>query len=84
MAAAAAKGVVTTLDTSANLPTAGAVSTAISTVLGDYVTIATEQTISGRKTFQDLAGTKFKDSNGTEYCNINYNETLGALVFSFG
>ena len=41
LAAAAAKGVVTTLDTSANLPTANAVSTAISNALGDYVTLAT-------------------------------------------
>ena len=87
LAAAATKGVVTTLDTSANLPTAGAVSTAISnsitTALNNYVTLATEQTVSGRKTFQDLATTTFKDSTGSEYCNINYNQTLGALVFSF-
>ena len=77
LAAAATKGVVTTLDTSANLPTAGAVSTAISnsitTALNNYVTLATEQTVSGRKTFQDLATTTFKDSTGSEYCNINYN-----------
>ena len=84
LAAAATKGVVTTLDTSANLPTAGAVSTAISNALGNYVTLTTEQTISGRKTFQNLATTTFKDSTGSEYCNINYNQTLGALVFSFG
>jgi len=63
---AAIKGVVTTLDTSANLPTAGAVSTA----LGNYVTLTTEQTISGHKTFSDLV--TFKDSAGSEYCNINY------------
>ena len=72
LAAAAAKGVVTTLDTSANLPTAGAVSTAISTALGDYVTLTTAQMVSGRKTFQDLATATFKGSTGSEYCNINY------------
>ena len=64
---AAIKGVVTALDTSANLPTAGAVSTA----LGNYVTLTTEQTISGHKTFSNLV--TFKDSTGSEYCNINYN-----------
>ena len=58
--------------------------TALSTVLQDYVTLATEQTISGRKTFNNLATTTFKGSSGSEYCNINYNQTLGALVFSFG
>ena len=84
LAAAAAKGVVTTLDTSANLPTAGAVSTAISTALGDYVTLTTAQMVSGRKTFQDLATATFKGSTGSEYCNINYDQTLSALVFSFG
>lgn len=75
---AAIKGVVTTLNTSSNLPTAGAVSTA----LGNYVTLTTEQTISGHKTFSNLV--TFKNSTGSEYCNINYNQTLGALVFSFG
>lgn len=64
---AAIKGVVTTLNTSSNLPTAGAVSTA----LGNYVTLTTEQTISGHKTFSNLV--TFKDSTGSEYCNINYN-----------
>ena len=64
---AAIKGVVTTLNTSANLPTAGAVSTA----LGNYVTLTTEQTISGHKTFSNLV--TFKNSTGSEYCNINYN-----------
>lgn len=47
-----------------------------------YVTIDTEQTISNHKTFSNLV--TFKDSTGSEYCNINYNQTLGALVFSFG
>lgn len=75
---AAIKGVVTTLNTSANLPTAGAVSTA----LGNYVTLTTEQTISGHKTFSNLV--TFKGSSGSEYCNINYDQTLSALVFSFG
>lgn len=58
--------------------------TALSTVLQDYVTLATEQTISGRKIFNDLASTVFKGSSGNEYCNINYDQTLSALVFSFG
>ena len=58
--------------------------TALSTALQDYVTLVTAQTISGRKTFNNLATTTFKDSTGSEYCNINYNQTLGALVFSFG
>lgn len=49
-----------------------------------YVTFDTEQTISGRKTFQNLATTTFKGSTESEYCNINYNQTLNALVFSFG
>ena len=77
LAAAATKGVVTTLDTSTNLPTAEAVSTA----LGNYVTLTTEQTISGHKNFSNLV--TFKDNTGSEYCNINYNQTLSALVFSF-
>lgn len=50
----------------------------------DYVTLATEQSISGRKTFSNLASTIFKGSTGNEYCNINYDQTLSALVFSFG
>lgn len=58
--------------------------TAISTALGDYVTLATQQIVSGRKTFQNLATTTFKSSTGSEYCNINYDQTLSALVFSFG
>lgn len=49
-----------------------------------YVTLATAQTISGRKTFNDLASVIFKGSTGSEYCNINYDQTLSALVFSFG
>ena len=48
-----------------------------------YVTIGTTQTITGRKTFEDLAAVTFKPSSGTDECNINYNQTLGALVFSF-
>lgn len=58
--------------------------TALSTALQDYVTLATEQIISGRKTFNNLATTTFKGSSGSEYCNINYDQTLSALVFSFG
>ena len=46
--------------------------TALSTALQNYVTLATEQIISGRKTFNDLASTIFKGSTGNEYCNINY------------
>ena len=49
-----------------------------------YVTLNTTQSISGRKTFNDLASTVFKGSTGSEYCNINYDQTLSALVFSFG
>ena len=36
-----------------------------------YVTVDTEQTISNHKTFSNLV--TFKDSTGSEYCNINYN-----------
>ena len=80
---AAIKGVVTTLDASTDLPTAGAVKTYIDTTAqNSYVTLTTEQTISGHKTFSNLV--TFKDSTGSEYCNINYNQTLSALVFSFG
>lgn len=46
---------------------------ALSTALQNYVTLATEQTVSGRKTFNNLATTTFKGSSGSEYCNINYN-----------
>ena len=48
-----------------------------------YVTLATEQTITGRKTFENLAAVTFKPSSGTDNCSINYDATLGALVFSF-
>ena len=49
-----------------------------------YVTVDTAQdNISGRKTFSDLAAVTFKPSSGTDKCNINYDATLGALVFSF-
>ena len=48
-----------------------------------YVTIDTIQTITGRKTFSDLAAVTFKPSSGTDKCNINYDASLGALVFSF-
>ena len=51
--------------------------------MGNYVTLTTEQTISGRKTFQNLAAVTFKPSSGTDKCNINYDASLGALVFSF-
>lgn len=51
--------------------------------MGNYVTLTTEQTISGRKTFENLAAVTFKPSSGTDKCNINYDATLGALVFSF-
>lgn len=37
-----------------------------------YVTLNTTQSISGRKTFNDLASAVFKGSTGSEYCNINY------------
>lgn len=57
--------------------------TALSTALLDYVTLDTTQSISGRKTFNNLASTIFKGSTGNEYCNINYDQTLDALVFSF-
>ena len=81
---AAIKGVVTTLDASANLPTASAVKTYIDTTAQNtYVTLTTTQTITGRKTFNDLAAVTFKPSSGTDKCNINYDATLGALVFSF-
>lgn len=58
--------------------------TALSTALQGYVTLDTTQSISGRKTFNDLASTVFKGSTGNEYCNINYDQTLSALVFNFG
>lgn len=48
-----------------------------------YVTMDTTQTVSGRKTFSDLAAVTFKPSSGTDKCNINYDASLGALVFSF-
>lgn len=81
---AATKGVVTTLDTSANLPTASAVKTYIDTTAQNtYVTLSTTQTITGRKTFNDLAAVTFKPSSSTDKCNINYDASLGALVFSF-
>ena len=48
-----------------------------------YVTLTTEQTITGRKTFSDLAAVTFKPSSGTDKCNVNYDASLGALVFSF-
>ena len=48
-----------------------------------YVTLSTAQTITGRKTFNDLAAVTFKPSSGTDKCNINYDASLGALVFSF-
>ena len=48
-----------------------------------YVTIGTSQTITGRKTFSNLAAVTFKPSSGTDNCSINYDSTLGALVFSF-
>lgn len=81
---AAIKGVVTTLDASANLPTASAVKTYVDTTAQNtYVTLSTAQTITGRKTFNDLAAVTFKPSSGTDKCNINYDASLGALVFSF-
>lgn len=58
--------------------------TALSTALQNYVTLATEQIISGRKTFNNLATITFKGNSGSEYCNIDYDQTLSALVFSFG
>ncbi len=48
-----------------------------------YVTLATTQTVSGRKTFNDLADVTFKPSSGSNSCTVNYNSDLDALVFSF-
>ena len=48
-----------------------------------YVTIDTTQTITGRKTFENLAAVTFKPNSGTDECNISYDAALGALVFSF-
>ena len=49
--------------------------------MGNYVTLNTAQTISGTKTF--TGGVSMKSSTTTNACNINYNSTLNALVFSF-
>ena len=46
-----------------------------------YVTLDTVQTISGTKTF--TGGVSMKSSTTTNACNINYNTSLNALVFSF-
>ena len=46
-----------------------------------YVTLDTAQTISGTKTF--TGGISMKSSTTTNACNINYNTSLSALVFSF-
>ena len=64
----------------ADAVTGGTVYTALSE---GYVTLATEQTVSGRKTFSNLAAATFKPSSRDGSCNINYNSTLNALVFSF-
>ena len=49
-----------------------------------YVTLTTAQdNITGRKTFSNLAAATFKPSSGDGLCNINYNSSLNALVFSF-
>lgn len=57
--------------------------TVYTTLSEGYVTLATEQTVSGRKTFSNLAAATFKPSSGDGSCNINYNTSLNALVFSF-
>lgn len=59
------------------------ISTMGGTVSDGYVTLTTSQTISGSKTFQNLAEASFKSSSGTEACNVSYNQSLGSLVFSF-
>ena len=70
------------------LPTVGAIGQFLDVMVANYDTtlvhINNEETVIGRKIFNNLATTTFKGSTGSEYCNINYNQTLSALVFSFG
>lgn len=81
-----------TTDDSTKIPTEGAVKTYVDnqiatlqdTVQDGYVTIAgNAQQVTGRKTFSNLAGASFKPAEGSESCNISYNQSLGALMFSF-
>jgi hypothetical protein len=59
------------------LPTVGAIGQFLDVMVANYDTtlvhINNEETIIGRKTFNNLATTTFKDSTESEYCNINYN-----------
>lgn len=51
---------------------------------GTYVTIAGDnETITGTKSFNNILGTKYVATKGGSGCEINYNSTLEAIVFSF-
>lgn len=93
-AALVTRGISTSITTSAssNIPTESAVKTYVDnqiaaiqgTVQGGYVTIAgNAQQVTGRKTFSNLAGASFKPAESSTSCDISYNQSLGALVFSF-
>ena len=64
-------------DDAGHLPTVGAIGQYLNATVSNYDTtlvhINNEETVIGRKTFNDLATTTFKGSTGSEYCNINYN-----------
>ena len=75
-------------DEAGYLPTVGAIGQYLNAMVTNYdetiVHINNEETVVGRKTFNNLATTTFMSGSESEYCNINYDQTLSALVFSFG
>ena len=69
---------------STNLVTANSLVAHVSNALGNYVTIAGDnETVTGTKVFNNLLGTKYVATKGGNGCEINYNSSLEALVFSF-
>lgn len=82
------RSITSTLDNTNHIPVSSAVKNYVDTLVtqtaqSSYVTLNTEQQVTGRKTFSNLAGASFKPAEGSESCNISYNQSLGALVFSF-
>ena len=70
----------TSVGNNSNLPTGAAIQTYVSGIVGNYVTLGTDQTITAsQKTFNGA----IRWGTDSKYGAVNYNSTLDALVFSF-
>ena len=84
LGSAATYTAATSVGNNSNLPTGAAIQTYVSGVVGNYVTIAGDnEIITGTKSFNNILGMKYVAAKSGFGCEIGYNSTLDALVFSF-